>query len=56
MVALGKSRLLLVYVVIFAALVGAITLLQYHRYSLFGTDLLLGWDSPRYVWMANITT
>jgi len=52
-VALSKSSLLLVYVVISAALVGAITLLQYHRYGLLGTDLLLGWDSPRYVWMAN---
>lgn len=51
--ALTKSRLLLVYVVISAGLVGAITLLQYYKYNLFGTDLLLGWDSPRYVWVAN---
>jgi hypothetical protein len=53
MVALARSRLLLVYVVVSAALVGAVTLLQYYRYDLFGTDLMLGWDSPRYVWAAN---
>jgi hypothetical protein len=53
MVALSKSRLLLVYVIASASIVGAITLLQYLRYNLFGTDLLLGWDSPRYVWAAN---
>lgn len=48
-----RSRLLLLYVTVSSALVGAITLLQYFRYNLFGTDLLLGWDSPQYVWLAN---
>lgn len=27
--------------------------LQYYRYNIFGTRLLLGWDSPAYVWVAN---
>lgn len=49
----APSRLLLLYVTVSSALVGAVTLLQYSRYNLFGTDLLLGWDSPRYVWVAN---
>jgi hypothetical protein len=53
MVISNQSRLLLIYVTISAATVGAITLLQYYRYDLFGTNLLLGWDSPRYVWVAN---
>jgi hypothetical protein len=53
MVTLTRSRLLFVYVTISSALVGVITLAQYFRYNLFGTNLLLGWDSPQYVWMAN---
>ncbi len=53
MVTLAKSRLLLIYVIASATLLGAITLLQYLNYDLIGTDLLLGWDSPRYVWAAN---
>jgi hypothetical protein len=44
---------LLIYVTISVALIGAILLLQYHKYNLFGTGLLLGWDSPRYVWVAR---
>ena len=27
--------------------------LAYYSYGIFGTDLLLGWDSPGYVWQAN---
>jgi hypothetical protein len=27
--------------------------LQYYRYNIFGTRLLLGWDSPAYMWMAK---
>jgi hypothetical protein len=53
MVTLTESRLLSIYVAISAGLVGAITFFQYSRYNLFGTSLLLGWDSPRYVWAAN---
>jgi len=53
MVALGRSRLFLFYVLISAALIGAISILQCFRYGVFGTDLLLGWDSPKYVWMAR---
>jgi hypothetical protein len=44
---------LLIYVTISTALTGAILLLQYDKYSLFDSGLLLGWDSPRYVWVAR---
>lgn len=30
-----------------------IILLQYLRHGIFGTSLLLGWDSPAYVWLAK---
>lgn len=53
MVAPGRSRLFFSYVIISCALVGAISVLQYCKYGLLGTDLLLGWDSPLYVWMAR---
>jgi len=26
---------------------------QYYRHNMFGTDLLLGWDTPSYVWTAK---
>jgi len=32
-----------------------IVLLQSFRYGLFGTTLLLGWDTPSYVWTAKYT-
>jgi hypothetical protein len=53
MVTLTKSRLLLIYITVSATLMVAISLLQYYKYNLFGTNLLLGWDSPRYVWTAK---
>jgi len=30
-----------------------VVILQYLRYDLFGTRILLGWDSPAYVWSAT---
>jgi hypothetical protein len=41
------------YVIIASALIVLIVLLQSFRYRLFGTTLLLGWDTPSYVWMAR---
>ncbi len=52
MLALLRSRLL-IYVTIATAIITTITILQYNKYNLFGTNLLLGWDSPRYVWIAQ---
>ncbi len=48
-----KSRLLIIYVTIAIAIITTISVLQYNRYSLYGTNLLLGWDSSRYVWVAQ---
>jgi hypothetical protein len=53
MVTLNQSRLILIYVTVSSTFLIALTLLQYHRYNLFDTNLMLGWDSPRYVWAAN---
>ncbi len=41
------------YVVLSSVLLTAIVIVQAHRYSIFGTRLLLGWDSPGYVCMAR---
>jgi hypothetical protein len=41
------------YVIIASALMILIVLAQSFRYRLFGTTLLLGWDSPSYVWTAK---
>ena len=53
MAALGRNRLFCFYVLISCALVGVISILQCFKYDIFGTDLLLGWDSPEYVWGAR---
>lgn len=53
MLVLLRSRLLIVYVTIASALITTISILQYNKYSLFGTNLLLGWDSPLYVWISQ---
>jgi len=31
----------------------SITLIQSHKHGIFGTTLMLGWDSPTYVWLAK---
>ena len=41
------------YVIVTSVLLLLILLLQYLRHGVFGTSLLLGWDSPGYVWMAR---
>jgi len=41
------------YVIAGSALMILIVLVQSFRYKLFGTTLLLGWDSPSYVWTAK---
>lgn len=50
---IGERRYFASYVAMASSLMILIVLLQYFRYRLFGTMLLLGWDSPGYVWMAN---
>jgi hypothetical protein len=41
------------YIIAASALLILIILLQYLRHGIFGTSLLLGWDSPGYVWLAK---
>jgi len=49
-----RSHLLLLgYMILSFAIVVLIDGVQYYRYDMFGTDLLLGWDTPAYVWMAK---
>lgn len=49
------TLLLLSYVTLSSVIVLSIVVLQYFRYGMFGTRLLLGWDSPGYVWLATQT-
>jgi len=44
---------LAIYVIAASALVILVILLQCLRHGIFGTSLLLGWDSPGYVWLAK---
>jgi hypothetical protein len=41
------------YVAAASVLLILVVLFQYLRYGIFGTSLLLGWDSPGYVWIAK---
>jgi len=41
------------YVTLSALIMTLIVLSQYLRYGIFGTSLLIGWDSPGYVWVAK---
>ena len=43
------------YIIVACALMMLIVLLQSLKYRLFGRTLLLGWDTPSYVWMAKYT-
>jgi hypothetical protein len=49
----SKRRFQIYYVAAASALMILIVLLQSFRYRLFETTLLLGWDTPSYVWMAK---
>jgi hypothetical protein len=50
----ARSHLLLLgYMILSFAIVVLIDGVQYYRFDMFGTDLLLGWDTPAYVWMAK---
>jgi len=49
----SKRRFQICYVAAAIALMILIVLLQSLKYRLFGTTLLLGWDTPSYVWMAK---
>jgi hypothetical protein len=51
----GERRYLLGYVVAATVLMVVIVVLQCLKYEIFGTTLLLGWDTPGYVWMAKYT-
>jgi len=50
---IGERRYFAGYVITASALMILIVLLQYLKYRLFGTRLLMGWDTPAYVWMAK---
>jgi len=41
------------YVIMASALMVLIVLLQSFKYRIFGTTLLLGWDTPSYVWTTD---
>jgi len=49
----NKQRYLAGYAIIASAVMTLVTLLQYYKHQIFGTTLLLGYDSPRYVWLAK---
>jgi len=49
----GKRFYLVGYRIAASALVTLTMLIQSYKYEIFGTTLLLGWDSPAYVWMAK---
>jgi hypothetical protein len=49
----GERRYLLSYVVAATVLMVVIVILQCFKYEIFGTTLLLGWDTPSYVWTAR---
>lgn len=51
--AIEEHRCFAGYVIIASALMILIVLFQSFKYRLFGTTLLLGWDSPAYVWTAK---
>jgi hypothetical protein len=36
-----------------SGLMVSIILIQFHKHEIFGTTLMLGWDSPAYVWSAR---
>jgi len=50
---ISERRYFASYVITASALMLLIVLLQSFKYRLFGTTLLLGWDSPAYVWIAK---
>jgi len=52
---ISERRYFAGYVITASALMILIVLLQSFKYRLFGTTLLLGWDTPAYVWMAKYT-
>jgi len=41
------------YLIIASAILVLIVLMQYYKYKIFGTTLMLGWDTPSYVWTAR---
>jgi len=49
----NKQRYLAGYVIVASVAMTLVTLLQYHKNQIFGTTLLLGYDSPAYVWLAK---
>ena len=42
-----------IYIISSLAIVVLMEGIQYYKYDIFGTDLLLGWDTPSYVWTAK---
>jgi len=52
-VSICKRYFLNLCVLMASALLVAIILTQSRRHEIFGTTLMLGWDSPAYVWLAK---
>jgi hypothetical protein len=48
-----EHRFLDLCILVAVALLCSIILIQSYRYEIFGTTLMLGWDSPGYVWLAR---
>jgi len=49
-----RKRYFLAFCVVMASSLMILTvLIQSYRYEIFGTNLLLGWDSPGYIWLAK---
>jgi len=49
----NEHRFLVGCTICASALLIMIVLIQYYRYGIFGTTLMLGWDSPSYIWLAK---
>jgi hypothetical protein len=48
-----ERRIFIGYLASASALMVLIVFFQLYKYEIFGTGLLLGWDSPAYIWMAK---
>jgi len=49
----SERRYLAGYVIAASALMITVILLQYQKHQIFGTTILLGYDSPTYIWLAK---
>ena len=49
----NERRFFFTCVIVASALTIIIILIQSYRHKIFGTNLMLGWDTPAYVWVAK---